>query len=85
MIIGREKEQKELLSLLEKEESQARFSETFLKSRGRVSFDKERLIFNKGWLFFNKGSLLRDRGWLSKWQGSGELQIQLNSENWLRL
>ena len=37
-----------------------------------------RLIIDKARLFFNKGSLLRDRGWLSKWQGSGELQIRLN-------
>ena len=50
-----------------------------------LMLNKERLIFDKGWLFFNKGSLLNDGGWLSKWQGSGDLLIRLNSENWLRL
>ena len=40
--------------------------------------NKARLIFDKARLIFNKCSLLRDRGWLSKWQGTGELQIRLN-------
>ena len=58
---------------------------TFLGNSGIIAssflyyyWPKNDLIIDKARFIFNKGSLLRDKGWLSKWQGSGELQIRLN-------
>ena len=50
----------------------------FISCSAWLIFNKGSLLHDKGSLLHDKGSLLHDRGWLSKWQGSGELQIRLN-------